>query len=187
MFVQFIKIMSRIGKQPITIPQKVEIKAADDLIVVSGPKGSLSQFQMKGITCSIEDSQCFVKRQDDTKANRAKHGLMRSLVANMVMGVTDGFEKQLEVVGIGYKVRLQGKSLIFNIGFSHEVEYRLPEDIEVVVDGNNISISGINKQKVGQLAAAIRDLKKPEPYKGKGIRYKDEVVRRKTGKGAKEG
>ena len=177
--------MSRIGRQPILIPSTVEIKTADELIMVSGPKGHLNQAQMPGINFLIEDSRCLVSRADDTKQNRARHGLMRSLLANMVVGVTEGFKKQLEIVGIGYKVRLEGKTLILNVGFSHEVKFEIPEDIDASVEGNNIEISGIDKQKVGQTAAAIRALKKPEPYKGKGIRYKDEVVRRKTGKGAK--
>lgn len=179
-------VMSRIGKQPIPIPEKVEIKLETKSIIVSGPKGQLSQFQLPGITCVIKEQECLVQRSDETKPNRSKHGLMRSLLANMIVGVTKGFAKELEVVGIGYKVRLEGKMLILNLGFSHEVKYEIPEDIEVVVEANKIQISGISKQKVGQIAAAIRDLKKPEPYKGKGIRYKDEVIRRKTGKGAKE-
>ncbi len=178
--------MSRIGKQPIIIPSAVEVKTKADLITVSGPKGQLSQAQMSGITCLIKDSHCLVSRADDSKQNRAQHGLMRSLVANMVTGVTEGFKKQLEIVGIGYKVRLEAKTLVLNIGFSHEVKFEIPEDIEADVNGNGITISGIDKQKVGQIAAAIRALKKPEPYKGKGIRYKDEIVRRKSGKGAKE-
>lgn len=178
--------MSRIGKQPITIPDKVEIKLEAETIIIKGPKGQLSQFQLPGITCVIKEQECLVQRSDETKSSRSKHGLMRSLLSNMIVGVTEGFEKQLEVVGIGYKVRLEGKQLVFNIGFSHEVKYNVAEDIEVSVDANKIKIKGIDKQKVGQIAAAIRDLKKPEPYKGKGIRYQNEVVRRKAGKGAKE-
>ena len=186
MFNLLVTTMSRIGQQPINIPEAVEIKTGGSAIVISGPKGQLSQDQMEGITCQIEDSRCLVRRADDSKHHRAKHGLMRSLLANMVLGVTEGFEKQLEVVGIGYRVRLEGQSLILNVGFSHEVRYQVPEDIKPVVEDNNITVSGINKQRVGQVAAAIRDIKKPEPYKGKGIRYQGEVVRRKVGKGAKE-
>lgn len=177
--------MSRIGKQPIKIPSTVEVKTAGTEVKISGPKGELSQFQMPGITCTVKDDLCHVARTDDGKRSRALHGLMRSLLNNMVTGVTEGFEKQLEVIGIGYKVRLEGQSLILNIGFSHEVRFEIPTGIEATVDGNSIGLRGIDKQQVGQTAAAIRALKKPEPYKGKGIRYKGEHVRRKAGKGAK--
>ena len=178
--------MSRIGKQPIAIPTNVTVEDGPDGIVVAGPKGRLSQFKLPGISWAVKDGVCRVERADDSKQNRAQHGLMRSLINNMVLGVTEGFSKELEVVGIGYKVRLDGQTLVLNIGFSHEVKFQVPETIDLVVDGNSIRISGINKQQVGQVAAAIRSLKKPEPYKGKGIRYKDEVIRRKAGKGAKE-
>ena len=178
--------MSRIGKQPVLIPEAVKIETEGDAIVVSGPKGSLKQFQLVGISYKIEDSNCLVLRQDDSRSQKAKHGLMRSLIANMVLGVTEGFSKKLEIVGIGYKVRQEGSQLIFNLGFSHEVRYSLPEGIEATIEGDQIMIAGIDKQQVGQVAAAIRDLKRPEPYKGKGIRYQGEAVRRKTGKGAKE-
>ena len=177
--------MSRIGNQPIVVPPSVKIEAANDPITVAGPKGRLSLAQMPGISCLVEDARCLISRADDSKPNRVRHGLMRSLLANMVVGVTEGFEKQLEVVGIGYRVRLEGQSLVLNVGFSHEVKFEVPEDIDIGVDGNVIRVSGIDKQRVGQTAAAIRALKKPEPYKGKGIRYQNEVVRRKAGKGAK--
>ena len=178
--------MSRIGNQPIPIPAGVAIEDGGDGVTVTGPKGKLSQFQLPGISCQVDGDVCQVSRDDDSKQRRACHGLMRSLVNNMVVGVTEGFEKELEVVGIGYKVRLEGQTLVLNVGFSHEVKFEVPEGVEAAVDGNRIRISGIDKQRVGQTAAAIRSLKKPEPYKGKGIRYKDEVVRRKAGKGAKE-
>ncbi len=178
--------MSRIGKQPVLIPEAVKIETEGDAIVVSGPKGSLKQFQLAGISYKIEDSNCLVVRQDDSHSQKAKHGLMRSLIANMVLGVTEGFSKKLEIVGIGYRVRQEGSQLILSLGFSHEVKYSLPTGIEAAIEGNHITVSGIDKQQVGQVAAAIRDLKRPEPYKGKGIRYQGEVVRRKTGKGAKE-
>ena len=179
--------MSRIGKQPIDIPDSVRVETGKTAIVVSGPKGSLSQATLEGISCRLDGGQCLVGRLDDSRHNRSRHGLLRSLIANMVTGVTEGFSKQLEVVGIGYRVRQQGNQLLFNLGFSHEVEYDLPEGIEAVIGGNQITISGIDKQRVGQTAAAIRDLRRPEPYKGKGIRYKGEIVRRKAGKGGKEG
>ena len=178
--------MSRIGRQPITIPEAVQIVTEGPQVVVSGPKGSLSQDLLEGISYEIKDGSCQLKRDDDDRLKRARHGLMRSLITNMVVGVTEGFSKTLEVIGIGYKVRQEGQELIFNLGFSHEVKYGLPEGIEASVEGNQITVSGIDKQKVGQAAASIRDLKRPEPYKGKGIRYKGEVVRRKTGKGVKE-
>ena len=178
--------MSRIGKQPINIPDSVKLEADGAAIVVSGPKGSLSQAAFAGISCRIDGQQCQLSRADDSRQNRALHGLLRSLIANMVVGVTEGFSKKLEVIGIGYRVRQQGSQLIFNLGFSHEVEYDLPEGIEAAVEGNQITVSGIDKQRVGQAAAAIRDLRRPEPYKGKGIRYQGEIVRRKVGKGSKE-
>ena len=178
--------MSRIGRQLITIPEAVKIETVDSQVVVSGPKGSLRQQLLEGISYHLKDGSCQLQRDDDSRVNRARHGLMRSLVANMVAGVTEGFSKTLEIVGIGYKVRQEGQRLVFNLGFSHEVEYCLVEGIEASVEGNQITVSGIDKQKVGQTAASIRDLKRPEPYKGKGIRYKGEAVRRKAGKGAKE-
>lgn len=178
--------MSRIGKQPIPIPDNVTIKDNGKNISVSGPKGELHQSQLEGIICKVDDNQCLVSRLNESQELCAKHGLMRSLIANMIIGVSEGFEKQLELIGIGYKVRLEGQTLVLNIGFSHEVRYEIAEDITPQVEGNNIKLTGIDKQKVGQVAATIRDFKKPEPYKGKGIRYKGENVRRKSGKGSKE-
>lgn len=177
--------MSRIGQQPITIPDNVTVDVQPDAIVVSGPKGQLHQARLDGLSYQIKDGVCLVERADDSKLLRSRHGLMRSLVANMVVGVTDGFEKSLEVVGIGYKVRLEQDTLVFNLGFSHEIKYVVDDDIEVKVNGNMIQITGIDKQRVGLVTATIRALKKPEPYKGKGIRERNEVVRRKAGKGAK--
>ena len=177
--------MSRAGNLPIIIPSGVKIDLADNLIVVSGPKGELRQFNSKFIKLDIKEDQCLVSRIDDSKRAKSEHGLFRSLIANMVIGVTQGFTKRLELIGIGYKVRLENQTLVLNIGFSHEVNFSIPEGIDVKIEGNNIHISGIDKQKVGQIAASIRQLKKPEPYKGKGIRYHNEQIRRKAGKGAK--
>ena len=178
--------MSRVGKQPISIPAGVTITVDDNLITVNGPKGSLSQFAMPGITVKQEENSISVSRINDEPQNRAKHGLMRSLINNMVNGVVNGFSKDLELQGVGYRVALAGSDLKFNIGFSHEVVYHLPEGITATVEQNNIKISGIDKQRVGQVAAEIRALKKPEPYKGKGIRYVGEHIIRKSGKSGKD-
>ena len=178
--------MSRIGQQPIPIPDKVELEIKPQEVIVSGPKGSLQQTHSAKIKFKVVDQTCLVSRQDESRFAKAQHGLMRSLVANMVLGVTQGFEKRLEVVGIGYKVRLEGQTLIFNLGFSHEVVYKIPDGLDIAVDGNLIKINGISKQAVGQAAATVRSFKKPEPYKGKGIRYLGEKIRRKSGKGGKE-
>jgi large subunit ribosomal protein L6 len=175
--------MSRIGKAPIPIPQGVEIKQAGSSVEVKGPKGVLSHALPDGISIKVEDGTIHVKRKGDTKRERSLHGLSRTLIANMVTGVTAGFEKGLEIVGIGYRAALQGKDLQLSLGYSHPVIYSIPEGIEVEVDKQNkITVKGINKQQVGQVAAEIRSFKKPEPYKGKGIRYVGEYVRRKAGK-----
>ena len=177
--------MSRIGSQPIEIPSAVKISVNNQLITVEGPRGNLQQTPSQLLSYKLDGSQLTINRKDDSKRAKAEHGLMRSLINNMVIGVTDGFEKQLEVVGIGYKIRLEGQKLILNIGFSHEVIFVINDDINATINGNSITISGISKQQVGQVAASIRQLKKPEPYKGKGIKYKDEIIKRKAGKGAK--
>jgi large subunit ribosomal protein L6 len=178
--------MSRIGKLPIELPSGVTITVDDVNIVVNGPKGTLSQFVLPGITVVIEDSKIMISRENDEAHNRAKHGLMRSLINNMVIGVSQGFLKKLEINGVGYRVALAGNGLKLNIGFSHEVNYKLPEGITANVDQNVITVSGISKQQVGQVAAEIRSLKKPEPYKGKGIKYADERIIRKSGKSGKD-
>jgi large subunit ribosomal protein L6 len=178
--------MSRIGKVPIQIPSGVTVEVNNDFITVNGPKGSLSQFTMSGINVSVEDGQVLVNRANDEAENRARHGLMRSLVNNMVSGVSQGFEKKLEINGVGYRVQPQGADLKFNLGFSHDVIYKLPSTVQAKVEQNNITISGSDKQQVGQVAAEIRALKKPEPYKGKGIKYADERIIRKSGKSGKE-
>lgn len=178
--------MSRIGKQPVTVPGGVTVSIDDDFITVNGPKGSLKQFNMPGIKVAQEGEQIVVSRVSDERAHRAKHGLMRSLVANMVTGVSQGYEKKLELNGVGYRVAMQGTDLKFNLGFSHDVIYKMPAGIQVSIDQNIITISGMGKQQVGQVAAEIRALKKPEPYKGKGIKYVDERIIRKSGKSGKE-
>lgn len=178
--------MSRVGKQPIKLESGVTITVDNDAITVSGPKGTLSQFSMPGITVKQENDEIVVTRASDIAEQRAKHGLMRSLVANMVTGVSKGFEKKLEVNGVGFRVALAGNQLKMNLGFSHEVVYALPEGVQAKVEQNTITIIGIDKQKVGQVAAEIRSLKKPEPYKGKGIKYVDERIIRKSGKSGKD-
>lgn len=178
--------MSRIGKLPIAIPSGVTITVDPDHIVVTGAKGTLKQFTMPGITVKQENGHILVTRINDEPQHRAKHGLMRTLVNNMVMGVTQGFSKKLEINGVGYRVNLQGTDLKFNLGFSHDVLYKLPTGIAANIEQNTITISGIDKQQVGQLAAEIRALKKPEPYKGKGIKYADERIIRKSGKSGKD-
>jgi large subunit ribosomal protein L6 len=178
--------MSRIGKLPIKIPSGVTITVEPDSITVNGPKGTLNQFTVPGITVTQEGDQLLVTRVNDEATNRARHGLMRALLNNMVIGVSEGFNKQLEIQGVGYRVAMQGADLKFNLGFSHDVIYKLPEGLTVKTEQNIITISGISKQQVGQVAAEIRALKKPEPYKGKGIRYVGERVLRKSGKSGKE-
>lgn len=178
--------MSRVGKLPIKIPAGVTITVDNDFVIVKGPKGELKQFTMPGITVKQEDDQIVVTRVDDQPEHRAKHGLMRALINNMVVGVVSGFSKKLEIHGVGFRVALAGNQLKMNLGFSHQVEYTLPEGITAAVEQNTITISGITKQQVGQVAAEIRALKKPEPYKGKGIRYEGEHIIRKSGKSGKD-
>ena len=175
--------MSRIGKKPISLPQGVEITVKDNMVTAKGPKGTLSQAIPQGITVSVQDNQIVVERAGDSKQDRAYHGLTRALLANMVQGVSTGFERKLELVGVGYRAQLQGNKLVINIGYSHPVEVEPPEGIEFEVPAaNKITVKGIDKQLVGNTAAVIRDIRRPEPYKGKGIKYEDEVVRRKAGK-----
>lgn len=178
--------MSRIGKLPVAIPSGVTITVDGDVIKVTGPKGELSEQKLPYVTVTIEEGNAVVTRDNDEKPARAQHGLMRALIQNMVTGVTEGFEKKLEVNGVGFKVALQGNKLVLNLGFSHPIEFEAPQGVTLAVDKMNISVTGISKQQVGQVAADIRKLKKPEPYKGKGIKYEDEYIIRKAGKtGAK--
>lgn len=178
--------MSRIGKQPILLPSGVTITVDDATIAVSGPKGNLSQFTMPGIDVKVEGDQVVVTRQSEAREHRSKHGLMRTLVSNMVTGVTSGFEKKLEINGVGYRAAVEGAKLKLALGFSHDVYFDIPSGISIAVEQNVITVSGISKQQVGQIAAEIRALKKPEPYKGKGIKYADERIIRKSGKSGKD-
>lgn len=178
--------MSRIGKLPIPVPSGVTITVDSDQITVAGGKGTLTQFTMPDITVKQEGDEVLVTRANDEPKVRAKHGLMRSLVNNMIVGVSTGFSKKLEINGVGFRVALSGNGLKMNLGFSHEVNYALPQGITAAVEQNTITISGIDKQQVGQVAAEIRALKKPEPYKGKGIKYEDERIIRKSGKSGKD-
>lgn len=178
--------MSRVGKLPITIPSGVTITVDPDFVTVAGPKGTLKQFTMEGINIAVEGNEVLVTRANDEPKIRAKHGLMRALIANLVTGVTTGFSKKLEINGVGFRVALTGNVLKFQLGFSHDVMFTLPEGVSAVVEQNTITVSGISKQAVGQAAAEIRALKKPEPYKGKGIKYADERIIRKSGKSGKD-
>lgn len=178
--------MSRIGKLPIKIPSGVTITVDKDEITVTGPKGELKQFTVPGISVKQEGEEILVTRANDEPQNRAKHGLMRSLINNMVVGVSQGYNKKLEINGVGYRVAMQGANLKFNLGFSHDVIYTVPAGVTAAVEQNVITVSGISKQQVGQVAAEIRALKKPEPYKGKGIKYVGERIIRKSGKSGKE-
>ena len=178
--------MSRIGKQPIPIPSGVDINLSGTTLTVKGPKGTLTQEIHPDINVDIADGEITVTRPDDEREHRALHGLFRSLIANMVVGVTDGYTRRLEIVGVGYRAALRGSNgLTLQMGFSHPVEFDAPEGITFEVPApTRITISGTDKQVVGQVAANIRKIRKPEPYKGKGIRYEGELVRRKSGKAA---
>jgi large subunit ribosomal protein L6 len=175
--------MSRIGKQPIVIPAGVEVKIKGTHISVKGPKGLLERDFHQDMKVAIEDGQIVVTRPSDNKNHRALHGLTRSLVANMVQGVTNGFEKSLDLVGVGYRAAKQGNKLVLTVGYSHPVEIEPEKGLEIdVPTPNKILVKGTDKEKVGQLAANIRFVRTPEPYKGKGIKYSDEVIRMKVGK-----
>jgi large subunit ribosomal protein L6 len=178
--------MSRIGKLPIAVPSGVTITVDASNVTVAGPKGTLSQFTMPGIDVKQEGSDIIISRKEETKEQRSKHGLMRSLVNNMVVGVTQGYTKKLEINGVGFRANAEGSNLKMSLGFSHEVVYKIPQGINLSVEQNIITISGISKQQVGQVAAEIRSLKKPEPYKGKGIKYVGERIIRKSGKSGKD-
>ena len=177
--------MSRIGKQPLIIPSQVETKITDSVISVKGPKGELKLNIHPRVMVNIDDNQIsVVVKNQDVKEEKALWGLFASLIKNMLIGVTEGFSKKLIVDGIGYKVSLSGKVLNLNLGFSHVVNFNIPDDINITVEKNLITVQGIDKQRVGEVAAQIRALRKPEPYKGKGIKYSDEIIRKKAGKAA---
>lgn len=175
--------MSRIGKKPIPIPDKVKIDIKDGVVAVTGPKGTVSNPIPPGITFERKDKELLTVRKDDTGPQRAFHGLARALVANAVRGVTEGFTREMDIVGVGYRAEARKNSVVFTLGFSHPVEYPLPPGISVTVDKlTHLVISGVDRQLVGQIAANIRSLKKPDPYKQKGIRYTNERLKKKAGK-----
>ena len=178
--------MSRIGKKPIPLPKGVEIRHEGNTLTVKGPKGSLTTPVVAGIGVSVEDNVVQFSRGNDEGKTRSLHGLMRALVANNVTGVTEGFKRELDIVGVGYRAEVKGREVVFQLGYSHPVRFPIPEGIDITVDAktNHITINGIDKQKVGQVAAEIRSLREPDPYKGKGIKYSNEVIRRKAGKAA---
>jgi len=177
--------MSRIGKKPIDIPDKVKVEVKDSRVFVEGPKGKLSRLLPSSITAEAKDGKIFVKRASDLKRDKSLHGLMRTLIFNMVKGVTDGYVKELEIVGVGFKAQLQGKNLNLTLGFTHPVIFPPPEGIQIIAPKlTQIAVSGIDKELVGRVASTIRDIFPPEPYKGKGIRYAGEVVKKKVGKSA---
>ncbi len=179
--------MSRIGKLPVVIPAGVEVKVSEsNLVTVKGPKGTLTKQMPEGMTITQEGNELIVTRPNDLKKFKSMHGLTRSLLQNMVTGVTAGYEKVLEINGVGYRAQKQGNKLVLSLGYSHPVEMEDPEGITTVMDGTNIiKVQGIDKEKVGQFAAEIRFKRPPEPYKGKGVKYADEVIRRKEGKTGK--
>lgn len=178
--------MSKIGKSPIPVIDKTQVIIDQKLVTVTGPKGTLSVTLRPEIKAGIENGQVIVTRNNDSIMSKSLHGLSRSLIANMIQGVNQGFEKKLKVIGTGFRAKIEGKDLILTVGFSHPVKVTPPEGIEFTVkDSSLITVAGIDKQLVGQVAAKLRDIKKPDPYKGKGIRYEKEIVRKKAGKAAK--
>lgn len=179
--------MSRIGRKPISIPSGVDVSVADgNFITVKGPKGQLSYSAPPAMKIEVDNGTLVVDRPDDAREHRSLHGLSRTLINNMVVGVTDGFRKNLEIQGVGYRAAMDGQALVLNVGFSHPVRFNPPEGISYALDGQTkVSVIGIDKQAVGEEAARIRRVRPPEPYKGKGIRYEGEVVRRKAGKAGK--
>ena len=179
--------MSRIGRMPIAIPAGVTVSVADgNVVTVKGSKGTLERTFVPELTIEVKDNEVIVTRPNDQKREKSLHGLTRTLIHNMVVGVSEGFTKTLEVNGVGYRAAKQGSKLTLNLGYSHPIEMEDPDGIETKVDGNKIIVSGISKEKVGQYAAEIRTKRPPEPYKGKGIKYSDEIIRRKVGKTGKK-
>ncbi len=176
--------MSRIGKKPIPLPKGVEVHVGNGVVQVKGPKGTLLVHLMPNISAELEDGVLTVTRANEEQQTRAFHGLTRALIANAVTGVSEGWKKELEIIGIGYRAEKKGSTVVFNLGYSHPIEYPIPEgiDIEVEPKSNKVTVTGIDRQKVGQVAAEIRGLRPPEPYKGKGVRYAGEYVRIKAGK-----
>ena len=180
--------MSRIGKQSISIPEKVKVKLDGQKVLVDGPKGSLSRILPSLVCCTLDEGsqKLFIEKTQDTKLSQALYGLSRTLVANMVTGVSIGFEKRLQITGVGYRAQLDGKDLVLNMGYSHPVKMIAPNEISIKVENpTSVIVSGIQKDMVGEFAAKIRSVRPPEPYKGKGIAYEGEVIRRKAGKTGK--
>lgn len=179
--------MSRIGKRPITVPNKVTVTINGSNVAVKGPKGELARVLPAAVSVEQEGETILVKRRDESRASRQMHGLSRTLVANMVEGVSQGFQRRLEIQGVGYRAQVQGRNLTLNVGYSHPVQIEPPEGVQIAVENNtNVIVSGYNKEEVGNTAAKIRAVRPPEPYKGKGIRYAGEMVRRKAGKTGKK-
>jgi large subunit ribosomal protein L6 len=179
--------MSRIGKLPISIPKNVNLTLSDNNLEVKGPHGILNQKIPEEITIEIENDTIKILKTEETRSARQKHGLIRSLIKNMVLGTTTKFQKKLQMIGVGYRAQVKGKELTLNVGYSHPVIFPIPEDIEIKVETNtNLTIAGANKENVGLLASKIRATRPPEPYKGKGIRYSNEIVLRKAGKSGKK-
>jgi large subunit ribosomal protein L6 len=177
--------MSRIGKKPIVIPVNVEVKLANNELIVKGPKGELKQKIHPQVKIEEKDKQLILTVEEpENKSQKALWGLFASIINNMIVGVTQGYEKNLEVIGVGFKVNIQGQKLVLNLGFSHPVEYQLPTGINAEVGKNTIKLTGIDKKLIGEVAAQIRRIKKPEPYQGKGIKYADEIIKKKAGKAA---
>ena len=175
--------MSRIGKQPVVLPAGISAKVADGVVTLKGPKGELSQKVPETVALAVDGATLTVTRKGEDKQSRADHGTIRALLQNMVVGLKDGYSRELEIQGVGFKAAIAGNKLTLNVGYSHPVEYTVPDGITVAVtDGTQLKVSGIDKQLVGQVSARIRSFRPPEPYKGKGVRYKDERVRRKAGK-----
>lgn len=174
--------MSRIGKLPVEIPQGVKVNLDRLVVSVEGPKGKLQQTIDPLVEVEVKDNQVVVQRKNDTKRARAYHGLYRKLVSNMVVGVSTGFSKTLLINGVGFRAEVKGKALVLNLGYSNPIEYLFDNDIDIAVDNNKITVSGVSRERVGQVSAEIRSIRPPEPYKGKGVRYEDEYVRRKVGK-----
>lgn len=178
--------MSRVGKLPVKIPASVNYTLSENEVTIAGAKGTLKAQMLEGIDINQDGDLLILSRKNDEALYRARHGLMRALINNMVVGVSSGFTKNLEINGVGYRVNLAGSDLKLALGFSHEIVYKIPQGISLTVEQNNITISGVDKQQVGQVAADIRKLKKPEPYKGKGIKYQNERILRKSGKSGKD-
>ena len=178
--------MSRIGKMPIPIPKDVKVDLSGNSLSINGPKGKLNSEIHSKVNVNVENEQIIVTVNDESKESKSLHGLFRALIANMVHGVSNGFERSLDIVGVGYRAEISGKTATFHLGYSHPVIFELPDGIDAKIDKTRITLSGIDKEQLGRIAAKIRSFRKPEPYKGKGIRYSEEVIKRKAGKtGAK--